>query len=206
VLVALAFLWALWWATPSHFSIRARRLRGFALTFGLMSMAITVQAYQVEVLDRYYFPLVLALALVLGGMHLGAGTPSWGRCWHRWRPWLAVCALVPLAWFSIAGVHDYFRWNEGRWALARAALAVVQPDNLDGGFEVNGWLNFENHRDHRVPAQCAGTCGCILKDFTCSDDTYQVSMFVAAGRVAVAEWRPRYWLLPEGMLYLTRRR
>jgi hypothetical protein len=111
-----------------------------------------------------------------------------------------------MAWFSVAGVHDYFRWNEGRWALVNAALAVVQPNNLDGGFEVNGWLNFENYRAGRKPAHCAGDCGCAVKHFSCSDDTYQISMNVGANRAIVAEWQPRYWLLPEGTIYLTRRR
>jgi hypothetical protein len=203
-LIALAYLWALWWSTSSHFSIRSRRLRHFALTFALLSLAAAVQAYGSEVLDRYYLPLVLALALLFGSMHVAVPGRASRRAWLR--PLLAGLALLPMAWFSVAGVHDYFRWNEGRWALVNAALAVVEPNNLDGGFEVNGWLNYENYRAGRKPARCAGDCKCAVKHFSCSDDTYQISMDVGANRVIVAEWRPRYWLLPEGMIYLTRRR
>lgn len=208
-LIVLAYLWALWWATPSHFSIRSRRLRHFAMTFALLALAAAVQAYQSEVLDRYYFPLVLALVLLFGSMHFPSPGPGpvsrHGRRWAWLRLLVASLALLPMAWFSVAGVHDYFRWNEGRWALVTAALHVVEPNNLDGGFEVNGWLNFDSRRSGRKPTHCVGACGCAVKGFSCSDDTYQIAMDVGAKRVVVAEWRPRYWLLPDGMIYLTRR-
>jgi hypothetical protein len=203
VLMVAAFGWTLWWAARRTEPFQVRRLRHFALTFGLLSAAAAVQAYQREVLDRYYLPLVVALTLALASDRL-AWPPRRGHTW--WRPAAAVLVGLPLAWFTIAGLHDYFRWNEARWALAKHALKRIESDNLDGGFEVNGWLNFERHHSKPPPKHCIGTCGCAVEGWSCSDDSYQVSMDVPGDRIAIAWVTPRYWLLPRGAVYLTRRR
>ncbi|MCC6764433.1 MAG: glycosyltransferase family 39 protein [Deltaproteobacteria bacterium] len=82
---------------------------------------------------RYYFdryllavlPFALAALAVAGRAELG-------------KAGLALAAL--LAWYAIAGTHDYLAWNRARWAgLAELAAAGVAPTEIDGGMEFNGW-------------------------------------------------------------------
>jgi hypothetical protein len=202
-LLGLVFTWSLWWAVPRRRDILAGTLRCFALGFGLLSAALAVQAYDNEVLDRYYFPVVLAAALFLGSAHQG-------EAFSKRRDWggrvLAGIAALPLAWFTIAGMHDYFRWNEARWELARHALKLVEASNLDGGFEVNGWLNYDNFWSMHTPQGCIGRCRCNAKSFICTDDSYQLSLQTPADHTMVAERSPSFWLLPRTTLILSKRR
>ncbi len=79
--------------------------------------------------DRYLLPaLPLALAsvlLVAPGVRVG----------------LAAGALaLGLAWYAIAGTHDYLAWNRARYqGLAELAAAGVPVEQIDGGMEYNGW-------------------------------------------------------------------
>ncbi len=82
---------------------------------------------------RYYFdryllvvlPFALAALAAAGRVELGKAS-------------LALAAL--LAWYAIAGTHDYLAWNRARWAgLAELAAAGVTPAEIDGGMEFNGW-------------------------------------------------------------------
>ena len=203
VLIGGTLGWSFWWAMPKATDVHSRALRFFAIAFGLSTAAITIQAYQDEVLDRYFFPGVLAIVLLLGS---AGQTVAFSRRRGWRRPFLVALAVLPLAWFTLAGLHDYFRWNDARWSLAHQALKVVGPDNLDGGFEVNGWLNYNNVRNGRIPRHCIGPCSCQYTFFSCSDDSYQISFEVPSNRVIVAEQSPSFWLFPPGKIYLTKRR
>jgi hypothetical protein len=194
--------WSFWWAAPRATDIRSRMLRFFAIAFGLLAAVAAMQAYQREILDRYFFPGILAGAFLLGSSGYRVEF-SRRRSWRG--PLLVALAVLPLAWFTLAGVHDYFRWNDARWELARQALKVVEPINLDGGFEVNGWLNYDNFRDERIPRDCIGGCGCADWSFMCTDDSYQLSLDVPSDRIVVAEQAPSFWLLPTMKMYLTKR-
>jgi hypothetical protein len=51
--------------------------------------------------------------------------------------------------FSISGTHDYLAWNRARWqALNNLETEQrVRPDDIDGGFEFNGWYLYDpNYR------------------------------------------------------------
>jgi hypothetical protein len=83
---------------------------------------------------RYYFdryllavlPFALASALVL---HPTA----------RVRP-LTIAVAVLLAWYGLAGTHDYLAWNRARFAALDDLLAAgVAPASIDGGVEFNAW-------------------------------------------------------------------
>ena len=44
--------------------------------------------------------------------------------------------------FGVCALHDYFAWNHARWA-AYERLANeygATPEQVDGGYEFNGWL------------------------------------------------------------------
>jgi hypothetical protein len=141
--------------------------------------------------------------LLLGSSHQGVA-------FGKRRDWagqvMAGLAALPLAWFSVAGVHDYFRWNDARWELARHALTLVEANNLDGGFEVNGWLNYDKAGTGQKPKRCIGKCGCSRKSFTCIDDSYQLSLQPPASHTVVAERSPSLWLLPTMKVTLSKRK
>lgn len=56
-----------------------------------------------------------------------------------WLPGMAVAAVY--GFMSVALFHDWLSWNTARWELGRQAIATkrVQPDEIEGGFEWNGW-------------------------------------------------------------------
>ncbi len=60
---------------------------------------------------------------------------------------LAAAVLVCYAIFCVAGTHDYLAWNRARWDLGRELLATgVDPLTISGGFEFNGWHNYDTFR------------------------------------------------------------
>lgn len=64
------------------------------------------------------------------------------------RPWRTTIALVcVLVWgaFAVAGTHDYIAWNRARWRALDDLLLTqgVAPDQIDGGYEFNGWMQHD---------------------------------------------------------------
>ena len=60
---------------------------------------------------------------------------------------LAALMLGILAWFCITATHDYLAWNRLRWDLGADLLArKVDPLTVSGGFEFNGWNNYDTFR------------------------------------------------------------
>jgi hypothetical protein len=56
--------------------------------------------------------------------------------------WLPATLLVALCGvISVALFHDWLSWNTARWELGRRAIAtkVIQPIDIEGGFEWDGW-------------------------------------------------------------------
>lgn len=84
--------------------------------------------------DRYLLPLLLPLVLVLvigeRQLHLSG---------------LCILLFMPLAWFSVAGTHDYLARNRTKWeALMHLTQKQhIPPQNIDGGFEFSGWHLYE---------------------------------------------------------------
>jgi hypothetical protein len=175
----------------------ARNLLSEVIIFGLSLSGvvyfIAAQAYKLEVVDRYYFPCIFAVGLALGAM---MSMPETSLLSFRsgWRRVAFIASIVPLAWFSIAGLHDEFRWNDARWELVRLAVdAGAPPSTVQGGYEVNGWISYDDHIHHHQPARCRGSCGC-RGGFFCVDDSYRVGMNLLPGYVPVRSLKPRYWL------------
>jgi hypothetical protein len=64
------------------------------------------------------------------------------RCSVSHSGWLPGTVVVTLCGFiSVALFHDWLSWNTARWELGRQAIATksIQPDDIEGGFEWNGW-------------------------------------------------------------------
>ncbi len=52
--------------------------------------------------------------------------------------------VIVMALFSIMGTHDYINYNKASWyGSTRLLQEGVSPNKIDGGFEFNGWYNFE---------------------------------------------------------------
>jgi hypothetical protein len=198
--------------------IARRPGRGLAteiLAFGVLgcagSLFLSIQAFKMETLDRYHVPSVLLLPLVLAiavstlrgelapGCTASIGTP--GRSLVG-----AAAILAPMAWFSIAGLHDYFRWNDVRWQLFREAVrdgATVAT--IDGGYEVNAWMHYDSIQAHDVPKGCIGPCRCIFATWYALDCSYHIGMNVLPGFKAVSSVLPSYWLASGPPMTLSRR-
>jgi hypothetical protein len=82
---------------------------------------------------RYYFDryLLVIVPFALAATCVSA-TARVGRS--------SVVASLLLAFYAIAGTHDYLAWNRARYAgLAELTEAGVSPREIDGGMEFNAW-------------------------------------------------------------------
>ncbi len=179
-------------------SSMAAEVRDFGLLLAAGSFLLYTQAFQWQALDRYYLPCVLGAVIGLGARATALPVPV--------QPWPMLAAALPMAWFAVAGVHDYFRWNDARWAaVALAAADGARPELLDGGYEVNGWLNYDATMEHVRPAGCHGECRCPPVAFFCTDDSYAISMGLPPGRSPIAELPVSWWLANGPNIVVSRR-
>ena len=172
---------------------------GAAWLFG--SQALSIQAYQGDVFDRYYFPCIISLALLIPALLTNAQKHEPPRV--GLRALSAVAVFWALAWFSVAGSHDYLRWNQTRKELYEQARALgVSPSSIDAGYELNGWYNFAQS----YPATCIHACRCDPWSWYCADNSYRVLMGgVPAGYRALDSVKPAYWLADGPALTLVQR-
>ena len=209
VLLGATFLWGftlrrIWdvWTSRRDKTLRYEILL-FGLIWSVFSWVITVQAYRLEIFDRYYFPVVLSFSILIP-LLIPEGTETLEPS-NRWVPIVSMICIAAIGWFTVAGLHDQFRWNDARWKLARFAFSQgVSPANLAGGFEINGWENYDNVQAHH--GEMAPNCRVNYDDFLCVDATYRIGMNMIPG---YEEWKqepPSYWLAtgpPVRLLRLT---
>ncbi|MEO6028361.1 MAG: glycosyltransferase family 39 protein [Candidatus Binatia bacterium] len=82
---------------------------------------------------RYYFDRYLLVVLPFAIAAIAATTPV-----RVSRAAVVLTAL--LAWYALAGTHDYLAWNRARYAgLAALTDAGISPREIDGGMEFNAW-------------------------------------------------------------------
>jgi hypothetical protein len=194
VLLLSTFFWGfafrrLWQVcTRSEQGALPREVALFALLWAAFSWVLTVQAYRLEIFDRYYFPLVLCLSVLLPLLW-----PARVEASRIWTYAMAAVCTAALGWFSVAGLHDHFRWNDARWNLVHwAFLKGVSPANLAGGFEVNGWENYDNFQSGG--RQMSLNCRVDYDDWFCLDATYRIGMNPIRGYQEWKQEQPRYWL------------
>jgi hypothetical protein len=119
---------------------------------------------------------------------------------------LGTILALPVGWFAVAGVHDYFRWNDARWSQVGVARSLgVSAENLDGGYEVNGWLNYDNYLRGSQPGACIGVCRCPPESAYCSDASYSITLGAPSGREALDTRPVDYWLAAGPPVVLSRR-
>jgi hypothetical protein len=111
--------------------------------FLAIAASYTALVALINVFQRYLLflvPLILALFVLALRNHpprvpaLAAG---------------AALTLVSLS-FSVGGVQEYLDWNRARWrAISYLASDLgARREQIDGGFEFGGWLNFDSRFRH----------------------------------------------------------
>jgi hypothetical protein len=193
VFIAASALWASVCAVMIR-RVRSRRsetsvevmLFGCLLVLG--SLVVTIQGVQQEMVDRYYMPLILGVAIMLPGVL------SWVLPNPLGTNVVAKFALLfgGIALFSVLGAHDEFRWGDARLKLIKVALEKGgTPATIQAGYEYNCWNHYEKLAD---PSTCEGGCRCAQSVFCCMDDRWQVGMSLTPGYKMVTSIQPSYWL------------
>jgi len=104
---------------------------------GGYGLALLLVGSKTILFDRYFLPfapLVCTLAVVAAG-NLPASVAG-DRA--------GIVVLVVLGLFSIGATHDYLAWNRARWAALNELTATgVDAKRIDGGYEFNGWFNYD---------------------------------------------------------------
>jgi len=127
------------WREAARVRLLTRFEHGFAalLLLALVVIEIVISPEKDGGLfDRHLVNLLLpGVFLVLGGPSLSAQVSV------RSVRVTVVILIAALAWFGVAGTHDYLAWNRARWEGLDFLMQerAVAPDRIDGGFEFNGW-------------------------------------------------------------------
>ena len=143
--------------------------------------------------DRYLIPLVILLlgwlAIELPGSTMGAKMPLL-------RSAVSFLLLLFLGFFSITGTHDFVA---ARRAAHRAHCFLlselkVDPCNVDGGFEFNGY-----HCRFRIKENKPG-----LSWWWVESEEYLVSLNMLPGYGVVRSYPIKRWLGADGEVYVLR--
>jgi hypothetical protein len=139
--------------------------------------------------DRYLLPVMALLMPFLAASLRGAGVPS-----LRAKTLAAGLLLAGSGVFALAGTRDYLEWNRTRWRAMDELLAKkqVEPKNLDGGFEFNGWYKYDTF---------------TMTNWWVVDDTYVISFGQIAGYEPITRYTYKRWLPPrEGTIFVLKRK
>jgi len=218
LLLSVCWLPALVRAGRQLFQPAQDDLRTELLLFGSLwcfsSLAASIQVFSVTVMDRYYFSSLLGLLLVVAVVvsdsryqtrrdRLGSSAFSTRRYWVS--DLIFCLALAPLLWFTVAGIHDYFRWNDVRWAhFHRLRAEGVSPSIIQGGYEMSGLYLYDRYLKAQPPENCIGDCGCNFGWF-CQDASYVITMNPMPGYEIIGSTQPNYWLAAGPPVLLLRR-
>ncbi len=168
-------------------------LLGLPALFGLIQIPLILMSQ--IIIDRYF------LALLPGALAIAAtGTPVYTRRLAGFGLLLASGAL------SVGLIHDWLSWNGARWKLGRAAVAAgTAPQDIEGGFEWNGWQALE-HPPTRAPSAERGfVLDSTAMWFKHVTGRYVLSFSPLPGTLGVKSEPYTLWLSPgERQFYLLR--
>ena len=180
----------------------AREMLCFGALFALGFLLATMVVDKLQIFDRYYLPEIFGLTLAVSVALSARPQAEFPRA----SGYRFAAALLPLAFFTAAGLHDYFQWNDARWALFRNMLdRGVSPANIQAGYETNGWTGYDLVLANTAPANCIGPCHCTDGWF-CADDSYRIGMNLYDGYEVIDSRQPDYWLASGPPIYVSRRR
>jgi hypothetical protein len=138
--------------------------------------------------DRYALPLVvLVAALRLGTVGIR-------------RPGLALAGVAMLAIVSGVGTWDHLRYSQALWdAVGWARRAGIEARELDGGYVVNGWLQYA-HPEHAARAPD----GSVRVPWITVNETLRYGIVNRAPAGARVLHEVAYWriLAPAGRIYV----
>ncbi|MCF8237508.1 MAG: glycosyltransferase family 39 protein [Saprospiraceae bacterium] len=81
--------------------------------------------------DRYVLPAWWTLLVVLASE----------MDFSKFRMMLTISLTICFALFSFVATTDYLNWQQTRWSIqGEARSRGILPEQIDGGYEVNGWL------------------------------------------------------------------
>jgi hypothetical protein len=121
---------------------------------------------------------------------------------------VASLATLVLAWFSVAGTHDYLAWNRARYAqLDELAAGGIAPERIDGGMEFNAWHLAK--ASGYAPTDAEVKIGQSERQkswWWVVDDEFVIAMQPLEGYAIRARRPYRRWLVPgEGAVYTLER-
>jgi len=169
--------------TPSVLVREFRERAGSTLFHVCVVLAYLVPFAVTDYIDRY---VLFALPFVLVWMHsvfLADAVPA-GRLARA----VTVVLLGCYGGMSAVATHDYFAWNRARWEAIEFATQSLGANSrtLDGGFEYNGFFNFERMR---LSGSRQGK-----SPWWVEDDRYQVAFSGRAGYQVVKTFPVDAWL------------
>lgn len=169
-------------AVETTFKVRCTGL--IALMFAILvpyCAAILLMSLHAEIFDRYLLPLMLPLAVLLVGDSRSDPWPP--NIWVRQT--VPCLLLMAYAVLSVSAVHDYMAWNRARWlAVASLMGSGITPNEIDGGYEFNGWFLYSptyRQRDNK-------------SYWWVDDDKYIIASGPIDGYDVVARFNPDWWL------------
>ena len=128
---------------------------------------------------------------------------SFSRAGRPCAPVPAVACIAAYAAIALAGTHDHLDYNRAVWAaVADLRAGGVPPREIDGGYVVNGWLQYL-HPDDAYRDPSGRIIVPMVNDF--AELTYRVADRPTPNRVVVRTYRYSGWLRPDGHIYVERR-
>ena len=103
--------------------------------------------------DRYFIPLIMMGVFFLLSAQpflLSSANRKWPNCFVKYA---ALSFFLLIAAFSVAATHDYLSWNRARWQALHFLTheKSISPNQIDGGFEFNGWHKTKAERNENSP-------------------------------------------------------
>jgi len=144
-----------------------------------------------------FFDRYLLTAVVMLGAFVVVNLPVIERPPISLRYFAGILLVVGFAGYAVAGTRDYLEWNRIRWeALADLQREYVTPEQIDGGFEFNGWF-FYDPKFHGPRHK---------SDWWVQDDEYILSFGPLAGYEIHREYQYAHWMPPyEGKILVLKR-
>ena len=186
--------------------VRTRRegleLAIFGAALGILSMLVAAQVSAPWFHERYNFPGVVGLTISLGSF-LPDSMPRPSKLI------VSALALLLIGGFTVAAVHDQFRWQEARAELVAEANARGIDDSvIEAGYELNGWNNYDGYLARQRPRGCINYCTCVASTrWHCRDDSYFIGFTLPAiwHYQPIAQRQPATWLTRMPPLLLGKR-
>jgi hypothetical protein len=191
-----------WWAfvvtaitliSASVLAARSVRLRNVPDAFLLLQ---TVGQFALIALlwlfyDRYALTLVPIVIVTV----LRAGPIA--------RPRVTAVLIVAMGLLSLVGVRDHLAYNRAVWdAVQHLGASGVKPADFDGGYVVNGWLQYA-HPEH-ARRDAAGSAQ-VSNVNTRTRTDYRISNHAPEGWRIVSSFAYTRWAARSGRVYVLER-